>query len=65
MNTQIDEFMKTKSPQGVSVKTISRKLGLKRRSVIWYINSSGNFLKVDPIELGSNKTTVNVWKKSL
>lgn len=59
----INNFVKS-HPSGVSVRTIAKKLGLKRRFVQSYVKSSENFVKVEPEDVGSYKTSVNVWKSA-
>lgn len=58
----IDEFVQTKATPAVSVRTIAKKLGIKRRKVRGYLKNSGKFEIVDPLDGGSNKQHSNSWK---
>jgi len=60
MKEDIYEFV-SKCQNPMSVRTVAKRLGLKRRYVSRYMNSSGDFRKVDPFEVGSGKTTVNCF----
>lgn len=57
---KIEEFVGDRS---VSVRTIARKLKLKHRKVNGYMKYSSKFEKVDPQDVGSNKMSVNVWRR--
>jgi len=62
---QIDEFVRSKSTPGVTVKTIAKHFKLKRRKVSGYLKHSGKFEKIDPLSCGSNRTHSTSWRFSV
>lgn len=50
----------------LSVKTIAKRCGIKRRTVFKLLNASSLFEQANPLETGSMKYDSNCWKlKSL
>lgn len=48
----------------LSVKTIAKRCGIKRRTVFKLLNSSSLFQQSNPLESGSMKSNSNCWKLS-
>lgn len=47
-----------------SIKTLSKKLRLKKRQIYFYCNISPNISKCNPIDVGSGKKILNIFKYS-
>ena len=47
-----------------SVRTLAKKWGVCRRVAMFRVYNDPNWTKVKPYEVGSMKTSVNVWKKN-
>ena len=45
-----------------SVRSLAKEWGVTRRTAQYRVNTGGWWSKVDPWEVGSMKTSVNVWK---
>lgn len=48
----------------LSVKTIAKRCGIKKRTVFKLLNSSSLFQQSNPLESGSMKFSSNCWKLS-
>ena len=46
----------------LSLKTLSKRLGIKKKSVYFYIMNTNKVIKINPDEVGSNKYNLNVFK---
>lgn len=47
-----------------SIKTLAKQWGVNRRTAMYKVYNDPNWTKVkEPLEVGSLKTSVNVWKK--
>ena len=57
---KIEEFIGSRN---VSVRTIAKHFKMKRNHVNRYLKLNDNLVKVDPVEVGSGKVSVNVWKR--
>ena len=56
----MDSFIKEKG--AVSVRTIAKHFKMKRSKVNSYLKRNSDFIKVKPVEVGSGKHFVNVWR---
>ena len=45
----------------LSVRRIAKELGVKRSTALYHLHN-GDYEKVEPLTVGSMKTTVNVWR---
>mgnify|MGYP000983944380 CR=1 FL=1 len=61
MNNPVEEYLKLNVNKMLSLRTISKNLKLKRKKTDYLINQSKNIKKVEPIEVGSGKTELNVY----
>ena len=59
---KVEEYMKHNPDVALSVKSIAKKLGLRTRQVTFVCYRSELLRKVDPLKVGSNKTTMNTFK---
>ena len=60
----IENYLKENSTKKLSLKRITKDLSLKRRKAIWLIHQSTKIQIVKPIEVGSNKYFMHVYKYS-
>lgn len=61
-NNEVEDFLK-KSPNTVySIKTLSRRLNIRKRHVFYLYKISDNIIKAQPFEVGSNKHNFNIFK---
>ena len=60
----IENYLKENSTKKLSLKRITKDLSLKRRKAIWLIHQSKKIQIVKPIEVGSNKYFMHVYKYS-
>ena len=61
MNNPVEEYLKLNVNKMLSLRTISKNLKLKKKKTDYLINQSKNIKKVEPIEVGSGKTELNVY----
>ena len=47
----------------ISLKKYAKEHNIKRRQAFRVLNDATKYRKVDPLEVGSNKVSVNVYKK--
>ena len=47
----------------ISVKKYAKQHNIKRRQAFRILNDTTKYRKVDPLEVGSNKASVNVYTK--
>ena len=45
-----------------SSNNITKATGMNRKYINWYMNKNKKFSRVDPLEVGSMKKTLRVWK---
>ena len=45
-----------------SIRKHTKKWGVSRRTAMFRVHNDPNWTKVNPYEVGSMKTSVNVWK---
>ena len=50
------------SPSPLGARTVARRLGIKRSTVLHFCSNSSFLEKVDPISVGTDKTDINVFK---
>ena len=58
----IENYLKENSTKKLSLKKITKDLSLKRRKAIWLIHQSTKIKIVKPIEVGSNKYFMHLYK---
>lgn len=58
----MDSFVQERSVSGVSVRKIAKHFKVKRSKVNRYLENNPKFYKVNPVDVGSGKVSVNVWK---
>ena len=59
MDASISDLLNTKKQ--LSTRKIAKSMGISRKTANWHL-CNGNFTKVDPLEVGSGKCDVSVWK---
>ena len=47
----------------LSVSTVAKKCGIKRKHLLYDMNNMSQLTKVHPLEVGSGKTSLNIFKK--
>ena len=55
-------FLQNNKGKNLSCKTIAKRTGLKYRNILYYANNHSDIVKVNPMYVGSNKYSVNVFK---
>ena len=50
------------SPGPLGARTVARRLKIKRSTVLRYCHATTFIEKVDPVDVGSYKTSINVFK---
>lgn len=50
------------SPSPLGARTIARRLSIKRATVLRFCSNSSFLENVDPVDVGSYKTGINVFK---
>jgi len=58
---EVVDIMKKTKGRGVSVRKIAKLMKIKRKTVNHILQTGQGFEKVNPLWIGSNKKTVNVW----
>lgn len=58
----VEEYLKENSMKKLSLRTIYRDLNMKRKKTIWLIHQSDKIVNVNPLEVGSNKHFLHVYK---
>jgi hypothetical protein len=61
MHNEVEEYLKENMGKKLSLRTIYRDLGIKRRKTIWLIHRSKNIENVDPLDVGSMKRFLHVY----
>lgn len=57
----LETYFKTNEGKKLALHTIYNNLSMKRRKTLWLINQSKHIRKCNPIEVGSNKHTIQVY----
>lgn len=60
MNT-VEEYLSNNKNLKLSVKSIAKRTGLRTRQVTFMCHHSNLIRKIDPLEVGSLKTKMNVF----
>lgn len=47
----------------LSVATVAKKIGVKRKHLLYDMNRMSQLTKADPLEVGSGKKSLNIFKK--
>ena len=47
----------------LSVATVAKKIGLKRKHLLYDMNRMTQLTKVHPLEVGSGKKSLNIFRK--
>lgn len=47
----------------LSVSTVAKKIGVKRKHLIYDMNKMSQLTKIHPLEVGSGKKSLNIFKK--
>lgn len=59
---ELEDFLK-KSPNTVySIKTLSRRLNMRKKQVYYLYKTSDHIIKAKPFDVGSNKYSFNIFK---
>jgi len=58
----VEEYLKANAEKKLSLRTIYRELSMKRKKTIWLIHQSDKIVNVNPLEVGSNKYFLHVYK---
>ena len=61
IENHVEEFMLENKGINLSAKSISKRMGIKKKEVLFFINRSDIIENVDPLEVGSNKKFLNVY----
>lgn len=66
IDNPVEEYFKHEenSKKKLSVKTLSRKLNMRKKDVYFYIFNCDKFLRVDPLEVGSLAKETRVFMYS-
>ena len=62
MDNQLEEFLKSHSNVIFSIKTLSKRLNLKKKHIYYLYKNSEHIIKASPKEVGSNKNIINIFK---
>ena len=68
IDNPVEKFLKEYKSHDVyndtiySIKTLSKKLGLRKRQIYFYCIISPNISKCNPIDVGSGKKNLNIFK---
>ena len=57
----VEDYLAENKNRKLSFNTLYRRLDISRRSVRYYIRTSEHIKRVDPLEVGSGKTTISVY----
>lgn len=61
IENHVEDFLKENKGINLSAKSISKRMGIKKNEVLFFINRSDIIENVDPLEVGSNKKFLNVY----
>ena len=62
LNNEVEDYLKENMEKNLSIKKIMRDLKIKRRKVIWLIHQSDKIEQVKPLDIGSNKYFLHVYR---
>jgi hypothetical protein len=57
----VEEFMMENKNKNLSVKTISKRMNIRKKEVLYYIHKSSIIKNVDPLDVGCNAKRLNVY----
>jgi len=57
----VEDYLSKNTNKKLSVKTLSKRLDLKRRVIVYLIHHSLKIREVNPLEVGSMKTVSSVY----
>ncbi len=61
----VEAYLTTNPTLKLSIKSISKRTGLKRKVVTYFVFNSSLLRKVDPLEVGSLKSKINVFTSNI
>ena len=59
---EVEEYLKSHNGKNLSLRKIYRDLKMKRKKAIWMIKNSKKIKNVDPLDVGSKKNFIHVYK---
>lgn len=59
---EVEDFLKNSPNTVYSIKTLSRRLNMKKKHVYYLYKISDHVTKVKPFDVGSNKYDFNIFK---
>lgn len=60
MEDTLANLLTSKGP--CSTRTLAKHVGMSNKNVSYVLTHSDRFVRVNPLEVGSGKYSVNVWK---
>ena len=57
----VEEYLTANPNIKLSIKSLSKKLDLKKRYIVYLVNNSSHIRQVAPIEIGSLKYKIGVY----
>lgn len=61
IENHVEDFLKENKGINLSAKSISKRMGITKKEVLFFINRSNIIENVDPLEVGCNKKFLNVY----
>lgn len=61
-NNILENFLKENKNITYSIKTLSKRLNVKKKHIYFLYKQSNNIKKGNPLEVGSNKHSFNIFK---
>jgi len=62
MTNPVEEYLSNNKNVKLSIKSLSKRLDMKKKQVYYYTTKSDHIRKIDPLEVGSLKTVINVFE---
>ena len=62
MTNEVENFLKTSPNTIYSIKTLSKRLNMRKKHVFYLYKISDHIEKVKPFEVGSKKYKLNIFK---
>ena len=59
----VEEYFIENPNMKLSVTSLSKKLDLTKRQIVYLVNNSEHVRRIDPMEVGSGKSTLSVYAK--
>ena len=59
---ELEEFLKNSSNVIYSIKTLSKRLNMRKKHIYYLFKKSENVVKCKPFDVGSNKSKLNIFK---